>query len=427
MGFIFDGVSSSEMGIPSRMSVQNRIPDIRNNTDKLAGRHGIMDFGETISERKIEITCLIPPGLNDHQLLDKKDSIVGYIKNQAEIRIDNKAYKIKTVTDNKEHGSAKTTHVYAEELYYDLARAARLESTVFDTAKAVTPMKFALQNMVWDIGTIEINSAKSFESTEENPLALLQLIADIYHGELVFDSIRKTVSLLKKTGRDRGILFHFRKNMKSIQRVVSTSSLITKLYAAGKGGMTFASINDGKSYVEDYSYTDEILVGSLDCSNFTDASDMLSYAKMRVADYCKPNYSYKLSVLYLSGLTGYAHETYGLGDTVRVMDEELELDITTRIVRMEKNIQEPWNTVVELSTTIGTLSLENDASVQEAIDSVIKSFIAPRLIQATINTQKGEVNAMYELGVPVKYIYRETEDGIVFTHPDGQICEIKVI
>ena len=118
--------------------------------------------------------------------------------------------------------------------------------------------------------------------------------------------------------------------------------------------MTFASINDGKSYVEDHSYTDEILVGSLDCSNFTDASDMLSYAKMRVTDYCKPNYSYKLSVLYLSGLTGYEHEIYGLGDTVRVMDEELELDITTRIVRMEKNIQEPWNTVVELSTTIGT-------------------------------------------------------------------------
>lgn len=350
-----------------------------------------------------------------------------YIKNQAEIRIDNKAYKIKTVTDNKEYGSAKTTHVYAEELYYDLARAARLESTVFDTAKAVTPMKFALQNTVWDIGTIEINSAKSFESTEENPLALLQLIADIYHGELVFDSIRKTVSLLKNTGRERGILFHFRKNMKSIQRVVSTSSLITKLYAVGKDGMTFASINDGKSYVEDYSYTEEILVGSLDCSNFTDVSDMLSYAKMRVADYCKPNYSYKLSVLYLSGLTGYEHEIYGLGDTVRVMDEELELDITTRIVRMEKNIQEPWNTVVELSTTIGTLSLENDASVQEAIDSVIKSFIAPRLIQATINTQKGEVNAMYELGVPVKYTYRETEDGIVFTHSDGQICEIKVI
>ena len=30
-----------------------------------------------------------------------------YITNQAEIRIDGKAYKIKTVTDNKEHSSAK--------------------------------------------------------------------------------------------------------------------------------------------------------------------------------------------------------------------------------------------------------------------------------------------------------------------------------
>ena len=350
-----------------------------------------------------------------------------YIKNQAEIRIEGKAYKIKTVTDNKEHGSAKTTHVYAEELYYDLARAARIESTVFDTSKAATPMKYALQNTVWNIGTIGITSAKSFESTEENPLALLQLIADIYHGELIFDSIKKTVSLLKKTGTDRGILFHFRKNMKSIQRVVSTSSLITKLYATGKDGMTFASINDGKAYVENYSYTDEVLVGTLDCSNFTEASDMLSYAKMRIADYSKPNYSYKLSVLYLSEIAGYEHEVYELGDTVRVMDEELGLDIMTRIVRMEKNIQEPWNTVVELSTTIGTLSFENDASIQEAIDSVIKSFIAPRLIQATIHTQKGEVNEMYELGVPVKYTYRETEDGIVFTHPDGQTCEIKVI
>ena len=81
----------------------------------------------------------------------------------------------------------------------------------------------------------------------------------------------------------------------------------------------------------------------------------------------------------------------------------------------------------DLSVSTFTKAGSYMKSVQDAIDSVIKSFIAPRLIQATINTQKGEVNAMYELGVPVKYTYRETEDGIVFTHPDGQTCEIKVI
>ncbi len=349
-----------------------------------------------------------------------------YVKNQAELRIGGQAYKIKTVTDKKESGAVKTTSVYAENLYYDLARAARLEKAVFDVVKAGTAMSYALQNTAWDIGIIEINTTKSFEGDADNPLALLQLIADVYNGELVFHSVEKIVDLVKQTGGDNGMVFHFKKNMKSIERTVSTTSLITRLYAFGKDGMTFASVNGGLSYVEDFSYTDEVLIGSLDCGNFTSADDMLSYAKMRVADYCKPNYSYRLSVLYLQNLAGHGHEVYGLGDTVRVVDEELKLDIRTRIVRMEKDILEPWNTVVELSTTIGTLSFDKD-SAQDAIDSVVKSFVAPRLVQATIDTVNGEVSAMYELGVPVKYQYKETEDGIIFIHPDGLSCEIKVI
>lgn len=351
----------------------------------------------------------------------------GFVKNQAELRLGRQAYKVKTVTDKKESGAAKTTFVYAENLYYDLARAARLETAVFDVVKAGSAMTFALQNTEWNVGSIEVSATKSFESTADNPLALLQLIADVYNGELVFHSVEKTVDLVKQTGGGSGMVFHFKKNMKSIERTASTTSLVTRLYAFGKDGMTFSSINGGLPYVEDFSYTDEVLIGSLDCSSFTSAEDMLSYAKMRVADYCKPNYSYRLSVLYLQNLAGHGHEIYGLGDVVRVVDEELGLDISTRIVRMEKDILEPWETKVELSTTIGTLSLDDSTAVQDAIDSVVKSFVAPRLVQATIDTVHGEVSAMYELGVPVKYRYEETADGIIFTHPDGLSCEIKVI
>ena len=307
-----------------------------------------------------------------------------------------------------------------------MARAAAKKSAVFDGATAKTAMTYALSNTDWSIGVIEINTTRSFENNETNPLAVLQLIADLYHGELVFHSLEKTVDLVKQTGKNRGIVFHFHKNMKSIERTISTTSLVTRLYATGKDGMTFASVNNGLSYVEDFSYTDEVLIGGLDCSNFTSAEDMLSYTKMRVADYCKPNYSYVLKVMYLQAYPGYSHEIYELGDTVRVVDEELDLDLTTRIVRMEKNIMEPWNTVVELSTTIGTLGMEDDNSLQEAVDAVVKSFVAPRLIQATIDTKNGEVNAMYELGIPVQYKYQMLEDGILFTHPDGVSCEIKI-
>lgn len=59
----------------------------------------------------------------------------------------------------------------------------------------------------------------------------------------------------------------------------------------------------------------------------------------------------------LSVLTGYEHEAWNLSDYVRVEDKDLggNSSTTTRIVRREYNLQEPWNTVLELSTTLKNL------------------------------------------------------------------------
>ena len=54
-------------------------------------------------------------------------------------------------------------------------------------------------------------------------------------------------------------------------------------------------------------------------------------------------------------VTGLEHETWELGDTVTVKDDDLNLSVKTRIVRREYNLQEPWNTVLELSTTLREL------------------------------------------------------------------------
>lgn len=79
MGFTFNGISSKSMGIATRMDSESRIPDIRSQTDTLAGRHGVLDFGETFSARKIEIDCFIPPGQTDAGLLNLKDRIAGWL------------------------------------------------------------------------------------------------------------------------------------------------------------------------------------------------------------------------------------------------------------------------------------------------------------------------------------------------------------
>ena len=174
-------------------------------------------------------------------------------------------------------------------------------------------------------------------------------------GDLIFDNANRIVKLLTFSGEDSGVLFCYKKNMKSIQRVIDTTSLITRLYAYGKDGMTFASINGGNEYVQDTTYTSEIRIATLDCSNFTNPYQMLEYANMRLADYASPRISYVLKAMDLSVLTGYEHETWALGDTVMVKDDDLNLSVKTRIVRREYNLQEPWNTVLELSTTLREL------------------------------------------------------------------------
>lgn len=79
MGFTFNGISSQSMGLATRMTSENRMPDFTNHTVIVPGREGVFDFGETIGERKISISCFIPPGNTDTDFLSKKDEIIAWL------------------------------------------------------------------------------------------------------------------------------------------------------------------------------------------------------------------------------------------------------------------------------------------------------------------------------------------------------------
>jgi len=79
MGFSFNGTTSQSMGLATRINNEYRMSELRNNTITMPGRHGVFDFGETVSERKIVISCFIPPGNTDAQFLSKKDEIIEWL------------------------------------------------------------------------------------------------------------------------------------------------------------------------------------------------------------------------------------------------------------------------------------------------------------------------------------------------------------
>lgn len=284
-----------------------------------------------------------------------RDGKRNYIDSEKKIQIVDDIYKVRTVTDTKDAQGNAITEVYAEAEFYDLTFSVRKENRSFEAETAEVPMAYALAGTEWAVGTVNVRTKRTWTSSEKNALSILRNVADLHGGDLVFDCANRLVHLLTVSGKDSGALFAYRKNMKSIQRVVDTRSLVTRLYAFGADGLTFADINNGKPYVEDYTYTDEIRTSTLDCASFTNPYQMKEYAEMRLAQYAKPTISYVLNAMDLSVLTGYEHEAWQLGDYVRVEDKELGISVTTRIVRREYNLQEPWNTVLELSTTLKNL------------------------------------------------------------------------
>jgi len=161
-----------------------------------------------------------------------------------------------------------------------------------------------------------------------------------------FDNTAKTVNLLAFSGKDSGAVFTYRKNLINIKRTVDTKSLVTRLFAFGRDGMTFRGVNNNKEYVEDFTYSNQVRVATLDCSNFTNPYQMLEFTRMRLADYSRPRISYVMSVMDLSILTEYEHEKWELGDIVTVDDRNLDLQIKTRVIGVQYNVQEPWKTVI---------------------------------------------------------------------------------
>lgn len=306
-----------------------------------------------------------------------QDSKRSYLDNEKQVQIVNDVYRIRTVTDDKTADGRVVTTVYAEAAFYDLAFSEVKETVSFNADTAEAPMAHALSGTDWAVGTVNVTSKRTWECSEKNALAILRQTQVIHGGDLIFDCANRLVHLLTFSGNDNGVLFCYRKNMKSIQRVVDTRSLVTRLYAYGKDGMTFASINGGKEYVQDTTYTSEIRISTLDCSNFTNPYQMLEYTENKLAEYAYPRISYVLSAMDLSVLTGYEHESWALGDIVTVDDKDLNLSVKTRVVRRQYNLQEPWNTVLELSTTLRELG-DSSAQWDKAADVLASTDVIDR-------------------------------------------------
>lgn len=79
MGFVFDGISSSDMKIRARLTSWQMLPDIQNNTQMISGKAGVADYGCIVKERIIKVSCNIYPQKNFQALVRILDDVAEWL------------------------------------------------------------------------------------------------------------------------------------------------------------------------------------------------------------------------------------------------------------------------------------------------------------------------------------------------------------
>ena len=120
--------------------------------------------------------------------------------------------------------------------------------------------------------------------------------------------------------------------MSDLKFVGDSSSFATRLYVYGKKDektgeyLSIASVNDGKEYVEDFTYSDKIISDSVVDERYTVPEHLKAYGESVLADLCIPKRSYTFDVNNVDG------QMY-LYKVVTIVDERRGLRVNHQCIK----------------------------------------------------------------------------------------------
>ena len=88
-------------------------------------------------------------------------------------------------------------------------------------------------------------------------------------------------------------------NLKEINYKGKSTNFATRLYAYGKDGLSFASINGGKPYVDDNTYSNRVICAYWQDERYTDKQSLLDDARKHLAKLAVPERSYDCAIVDL--------------------------------------------------------------------------------------------------------------------------------
>lgn len=319
--------------------VQDQVLDV-------SGGHQILDFAMPLESAK---ALLID---NELTILILEPGYVGQAQPQTR-------FVIRTKTESRDPNGLKIVQVHAEATWYDLGAADPIAYPL-GAANPTTAINDITAGTGWSAGTVGVANSlvNYYYSVPVTPLTALRNMTSVFGGELSFDTIAKKVNLVPKRGNaSSGLFFAYGKNLGGNARISDTTRLITRLRPIGSGGVDVSLANGGVTYIDDYTFYDsrswarqikaEVLVND----QIFDPTALLAWGRAQLATFNKPKLTYTLLPVILD-----TESMPALGDTVRVWDRELRLDVNARVAARSLNVMLPELSTITLDTALYSLA-----------------------------------------------------------------------
>ena len=202
-----------------------------------------------------------------------------------------------------------------------------------------------------------MSARRTLELTDVTTLDILDYCQNstAYNTRYRFDTINKVIYCIKPYNNTEptGTYFTDELNLSDMTYKGSTTSLVTRLYPYGKDNLSIASLNNGKNYIENHSYTDKVISAIWRDERYTNKQTLLDDAKAKLAVLAVPEQSYTAKVIDLAKTLP---DTYGdvlafdLYDVVTLIDRKRKTRINYRIVEIKEYPADATLNTVTLST-----------------------------------------------------------------------------
>ncbi|MBA7479139.1 hypothetical protein ES707_14570 [subsurface metagenome] len=276
-------------------------------------------------------------------------------------------------------------------------------------------LALVLSGTTWSAGTVDISGTGNVKSDKRiTVLKAVQLIAKEFYGELDFRTIKqqdgsftRIVDLKQQIGTATKLQIRYDKNSDYIRRERDSIGLITRLYIYGKDDITIESVNPtGKPYLDSANIGNYLNIKEdTKYTNITDKTVLMNYGQAVLDSRDTKILRYRINTWDATIIPKWADEVINLGDTSRVYDSDLKINVDVRNKKLIKDLIDPRYQKIELADKFKSI-VEPISDVEQAIKNITfnNDYRSLDIRDSTIKDSTFSFKPGADSGLPMAYI-----------------------